>query len=130
MRVIQSTFAYHPSNEEKPDLKVATEVIAKYEVAPVPHSQLINPKLEWDIKQNGILMPLKIFTNGVQGTLGDGNHRIRIAKKLGTKKGPIIFIPANFKRLSTSVSGHPSLHPVLMAWVEENLWAHTDHEVI
>ena len=130
MRTIQSTFAYHPCDEEKPDLKVATDIIAKYEVSPVPHSQLINPKLEWDIKQNGILMPLKLYTNGIQATLGDGNHRIRIAKKLGIKKVPIIFIPDNFKRLSTSISGHPSLHPVLKAWVDKNLWVHAEHEVI
>jgi hypothetical protein len=129
MKTILSTYAYHPSDEQKPDLKVATDIIAKYEVAPVPHTRAIDPRLEWDIKQNGILVPLKIYTNGVIATLGDGNHRIRIAKKLGIKKVPVIFIPDNFRRLHTLTSGSPLLHPILAAWVKDHLWAHEGHEV-
>jgi len=129
VRVIQGTYAYHPANN-KCDLKVDVNIVAKYAVEPSPRTIPIDPELEWDIKKNGIMFPLKIYTNGLMGTIGDGNQRLRIAKKLGIKKVPVQFIPDNFRRLATrAVSGHPALDPVLSEWVERNLWAHENHEV-
>lgn len=128
MRTITSTYAYHPG-DDKADLKVATDIIAKYEVAPIPHARAIDAQLEWDISQNGIVSPLKLYTNGAVATLGDGNHRIRIAQKQKIKKVPVQFIPDNFRRLQTSISGHPALDPSLTEWVRENLWLHESHVI-
>jgi hypothetical protein len=130
MRTITATYAYHPSSDFKADLKVDTDIISKYEVGPLPHSRAIDPNLEQDIKINGIKRPLKIYTNGLVATLGDGNQRIRIARKLGIKKVPVQIVPDNFRRSATrSLGGHPRLAPVLVEWVEKNLWAHEEHRV-
>lgn len=129
MRVIQGTYAYYPASN-KFDLKVDVSVMEKYAVEPAPRTLAIDPILEQDIQQNGIKFPLKVYTNGIMGTIGDGNQRLRIAKKLGIKKVPVQLIPDNFRRLATrNVSGHTALDPVLSEWVEKNLWAHENHEV-
>lgn len=128
MRIVNSTYAYH-SGSEKADLKVATEILARYVSTPLPHAAGINPSLEWDIKQNGILYPVKLYTNGLVGHLGDGNHRIRLAQKLGIGKVPLQIVPESFRRFSTAANGLPLLHSVLQTWVDSNLWVHDKHNV-
>jgi hypothetical protein len=125
--VISATYAYHPA-DETPDLYVLTEVLKRYHVAHIAHRPAIDPPLEWDIKQRGVLKPLRLYTNGTFGILGDGNHRLRIALKLGIDKLPVQILPDNFKRMA-SQKGYPMLEPVVEAWVKENLWSHSDHTV-
>src|ERR1700752_4670354 len=114
MRVITTTFAYHPANDE-PDLYLPTEVVHRYHVAETAHRLAIDPSLEWDIKANGVLHPLKLYTNGGFAILGAGNHRCRIAVKLGIEKLPLQILPDNFRRMR-SQRGYPPLEPEVKAW--------------
>ena len=120
MRTITSTYAYYPANSKK-DLMVDTDIIAKYEVNPARHPLPIDANLEWDIKQHGIKIPLQIYTNGSVGTLGDGNHRLRIARKLGIKKVPVQFIPDLWAHESHAVTRH-IIGGNSMSSVKANRW--------
>lgn len=128
MKKIVSTYAYHPGDEQKPDIKVATSVIARYQIAPPAHIRGVDQGLLQDISANGIQSPVKLYTNGLQAILADGNHRLRIAQKLGIKKIPVKIIPDNFRRMRHNF-GYPSLDPVFADWCKDNLWAHEGHEI-
>lgn len=128
MKKIVSTYAYHPSDENKPDLKVATNIISRYTIAPPAHVKSVDPGLLEDIKANGIVQPVKLYTNGLQAILVDGNHRIRIAQQLGIKRIPVKIIPDNFRRMRHNF-GYPALDPTFAEWVTNNLWAHESHAV-
>jgi ParB-like nuclease domain len=125
---IVRVYGYHPPDEVTPDLWLPTEVAAHYHVANMDHRRPIDPPLEADIREKGILFPLTIYTNGQHALIGDGNHRVRIAIKLGLEKVPVQVLPDNLRR-KASRCGHPVLEPVLNAWVQEHLWPHHDHEV-
>lgn len=126
MRTIKTTYAYHPAND-KADLKLATDVVARYAAMPTPNRA--NPTVEADIAANGVLSPLLIRTNGTQGLLVDGHGRVAIAQKLGIKKLPVQVVPDNFRR-TRHHGGFPSLDQVIADWVTDNLWAHEGHEVV
>lgn len=51
-------------------------------------------KLYQDIKENGIKLPVQVFFYQYEGRakLGEGNHRLAIAKELGIKKIPTVFV--------------------------------------
>jgi hypothetical protein len=125
---IASTYAYHPSDENKPDIKVATTILARYQIAPPAHARHIDPGLLEDVSVNGIVTPVKLYTNGLQAILVDGNHRVRVAQKLGLRKIPVKIIPDNFRRMRHNF-GYPALDPVFADWCRDNLWAHENHEI-
>ena len=126
-RVITSTYAYHPA-DDIPDLYLPTEVVKRYHVAEMAHRLKIDPTLEWDIKQNGVLKPLKLYTNGINGVLGDGNHRLRVAVKLGIEELPVQILPDSLRRMS-SQRGYPPLDSITKDWATDWLWSHTEHTV-
>jgi len=126
-RIITATFAYHPP-DDKPDLKMDIDKVALYYLPTPDRSRLNNDNLEWDIKKNGIRTPVKIYTNGLQGYLRDGSHRLMVARKLKLKKLPVQVIPDNFKHIHTQ-RGFPQLDPELKEWVQANLFKHDDHQV-
>lgn len=128
MKQITSTYAYHPSDENKADIKVATNILSRYTIAPPAHAQSIDPALLDDISNNGIIRPVKLYTNGLQAILVDGNHRVRVAQKLGLKKIPVKIIPDNFRRMRHNM-GYPALDPVFSDWCSTNLWAHEKHVI-
>lgn len=51
-------------------------------------------ELYQDIKQNGIKLPVQVMLYQYEGRakLGEGNHRLAIAKELGIKKIPTVFV--------------------------------------
>lgn len=126
-RTITTTYAYHPA-DDKPDLYLPTDVAARYHVVETAHRLRIDPTLEWDIKQKGVLKPLKLYTNGVSGILGDGNHRLRIAVKLGLDELPVQVLPDSLRRMS-SQRGYPTLDAVTKEWAADWLWSHAEHTV-
>lgn len=132
MQTISSTFAYHPADDLKPDLTVPTSVVKRYAFSnpamTAARRRHYSPGLEADIRQNGILRPLVIYTNGTSGLLADGYLRLGIAEKLGITKLPVQVYPNNFRRLHTE-NGYPPLEPKIAAWAEKNLMRHTKHEV-
>lgn len=127
MRTIKTTYAYHPG-DRKADLKLPTEVVAKYRSVPDPRARL-DPGLEADIEANGVLEPLTIKTNGQLAVLVDGHSRVRAAQRLGIKKLPVQVLPDNFRRMRHN-GGFPPLDSALASWVESNLWAHEGHDVV
>ncbi len=125
--VVETIFAYHPA-DDMPDLVLPTELVKKYQSAEIAHRPFIDPSLEWDISTNGVLHPLKLYTNGQFALIGDGNHRVRIALKLGIEELPVQIIPDNFRRMRSRV-GFPLLEAEAKTWVDKNLWPHTEHDV-
>ena len=100
-----------------------------YHVADTMHRIAISPTLEGDIRFNGMLKPIQIATNGSHAMTIDGNHRTRIAVKLGLKEIPVQVLPDNLRR-KASRQGFPVVEPLLAAWIAENLWTrHDDHDV-
>jgi hypothetical protein len=128
VRIINSTYAYHPADDTTPDLTMPISAVAHYKVERAPHTRAIDPSLEFDISANGVLFPLRIHTNGLFGLLSDGNHRLRIAEKLGIKELPVQVLPDNLARKQSKV-GFPTLEPVLKEYVEDWLWVHADHQL-
>lgn len=127
-RTITTTYAYYPATDE-PDLVLPTDVVKRYHVTEMAHRLSIDPSLEWDIKQNGVLHPLKLYTNGANAVLGDGNHRVRIAVKLGIEELPLQILPDSLRRMS-SQQGYPPLDEQIKEWAEDNLWLHGDHDIV
>jgi hypothetical protein len=126
-RQITETYAYHPADDTSPDLYLPTEVVARYDVSPTRHRPHYFD-LERDITDNGILKPVRIYTNGVMGILGDGTQRVRIAQRVGIESIPIQVLPDHLRRMLTQ-RGAAQLDPDLAIWVEANLWQHAEHEV-
>src|ERR1700752_3636109 len=114
-RVVHKIYAYHPA-DTTPDLWLPTNIASHYHVANMDHRRPIDPSLENDIAENGILLPISIYTNGLHALIGDGSHRVRIAMKLGLEKVPVQVLPDNMRR-KASRCGHPVLESVLDAWV-------------
>lgn len=61
------------------------------------HSRIGEEKYEelyQDIKENGIKLPVQVFfwQHERRASLGEGNHRLAIAKELGIKKIPTVFV--------------------------------------
>lgn len=128
-RRITATYAYHPANQE-PDLTLPTEVVAHYlcGVPPGPLRGNFGP-LEFSLKTDGVLEPLKISTDGVWAVLTDGRQRLRLAQKLGITELPVQVVPDNMIRMPMEY-GRAVLESELSDWVTDHLWAHADHEVI
>lgn len=128
MRKISTTYAYHPANE-KADLKLATEAVARYVATEQPDRRRIDLMVENDIAQNGVQSPLLLKTNGTLAVLADGHVRIAIARKLGIKKLPVQIVPDNFRRMRHH-GGYAPLDTALSDWVRDNLWSHEGHDVV
>lgn len=126
-RIITVTYAYHPA-DNTPDLELPTDVLLRYYPAQIDHRLHTVPALELDIKENGIVKPLQLRTNGVLGLMTDGHQRLQIAVKLGIKKLPIQILPDSLRRVQ-SRGGYPPLSGELLEWVKQNLWVHEGHVV-
>jgi hypothetical protein len=126
-RILSKVYGYHPV-DQSPDLVVPTTVAARYQSFIVERRPRVDPGLERDIIRNGILHPITLRTNGAQGLITDGNHRIAIAQKLGIEEIPVQVWPDSLRRIQ-SRAGYPVLESVVKEWVSENLFAHDDHYV-
>lgn len=126
-RTITETYAYHPADDITPDLYLPTEVVARYDVNPTAHGpHYFN--LEQDIAANGIQKPVRIYTNGIMGILGDGTQRVRMAQKLGIESIPVQVLPDHLRRMLTQ-RGSAQVDPDLAIWIDAHLWQHADHDV-
>jgi hypothetical protein len=124
-RRITTTYAYHPASDE-PDLELPTSVVGYYLVSPgMVGRRPIAAALQSSISAQGVLSPVKIYTDGVFAKLGDGHHRLKIASSQGIPTMPVQVIPDAMKRSLNRVA----LEPELAAWIEGNLWIHETHEV-
>jgi hypothetical protein len=57
-----------------------------------PRAQVTDAFVD-DVGVNGIQQPLVIYSNGSHGLLGEGNHRIAAARRLGLERIPIVIVP-------------------------------------
>ena len=128
MRKISTTYAYYPA-DDKADLKMSTEAVARYVAIPDQPNRPIDPAVEADVAARGVLSPLLLKTNGALAVLADGHGRVAIARKLGIKKLPVQVVPDNFRRMRHN-GGYAPLDPALAEWVGANLWSHEGHDVV
>ena len=126
-RQITETYAYHPADDSTPDLYLATDVVARYDVLPARWLGDTSA-LEFSISSEGIQKPVRIYTNGIMGILGDGVKRLRIARKQGIESIPVQVLPDHMRRM-ISERGAAQVDPDLAIWVDAHLWQHADHDV-
>jgi hypothetical protein len=124
-RQITVTYAYHPAGLT-PDLELPTAVVARYQVTPsLVMRKPVSPTLSNSVTTSGFLTPVRIYTDGVFGVLGDGHHRLKIATIQGIPTMPVQVIPDILRRAQHRIA----LEPELANWVEGNLWIHETHQV-
>jgi len=128
-RKITKVYGYHPRSELVEDLVVPTEVLARYQSMPVERRSRHDPILQRDIVANGIKFPITLRTNGLQGLITDGNHRVQIAQRLGITELPVQVWPDSLKRIH-SAAGYPMINGVIRDWVSAHLFAHDEHDII
>jgi hypothetical protein len=127
-RKITKVYGYHPASELTADLTVPTEVLARYLSMAVERRPRHDPQLQRDIRVNGIKFPITLRTNGSQGLITDGNHRVQIARALNIKELPVQIWPDSLKRIH-SAAGYPMITGPIKEWVEANLFAHDSHDI-
>lgn len=126
-RRITSTYAYHPGSDTA-DLELPTSAVTYYQVQPgMVGRRPINADMQASIAAEGVLSPVKIYTDGILAVLKDGHHRLKVAQSQGIATMPVQVIPDNLLRMSNH---KVALEPLLADWVEGNLWVHEGHEVI
>lgn len=127
-RMITKVYGYHPASETIPDLMVPTEVLTRYQSMPTERRSRADPILRRDIMANGIKFPITLRTNGLQGLITDGNHRVAIARSLEITELPVQIWPDSLKRIHSS-AGYPMVNGEVKDWVEANLFVHDEHEI-
>lgn len=119
-------FATVLSYFERPriDLHLMPELVDYYRVFGDPP---VTDAFVADIERNGILEPLRIYTNGTTGVLRDGHHRLVAARRLGLSSVPVHIVPNWLQRLYDGFP-LPELDPVVSTWLADNLdFTHQSH---
>ncbi len=107
------------------DIELPTEIVDYYRVFPQPP---ISDELVKDIAAHGITNPLRIYTNGGQGVLRDGHHRLGVALQLGLDTMPVHLVP-NWLGKTYFEYKLPRLEPLVEEWLRGNLdFAHEGHQ--
>lgn len=127
-RMITKVYGYHPA-DDTPDLTVSTKDLARFMSLITERRTRADAQLERDIRVNGIKDPITLRTNGHQGLVTDGNHRIQIAQRLGIEQLAIQIWPDSLKRIQ-STAGYPMVTGDIREWVRDNLYAHDNHDII
>lgn len=127
-RRITKVYGYHPASELTPDLTVATKDLARYMGLITERRNRADAVLLRDIKANGIKFPVTLRTNGQQGLITDGNHRIRIAQELGIEQMAVQVWPDSLRRIH-SRAGYPMLSGEIKDWVRAHLYDHDEHDI-
>lgn len=85
-------------------------------------------ELEEQIRQQGLLTPIRISTDGEVAVVHEGNHRLQVADRLGIREVPVI-VTLDSRVVSNGGRVTP-LEPVLASWVDANrgslrsFWGH------
>lgn len=81
-------WGYHDPNPDWAHLSI--EIVDYYRYWPPAE---VEQDLYEDIGASGFAQPLVIYSNGSHGLLGEGNHRLAVARALGMKAVPVIVVP-------------------------------------
>lgn len=107
------------------DLQLPVDVVDYYRVFPNPS---VSDSLTADIAANGIKNPLRIYTNGKQGVLRDGHHRLVVAKQLEMVTMDVHIVPNWLERTYIDYD-LPPVEPILAEWLRDNLdFTHQGHQ--
>lgn len=126
---------YEPYPADSPDLPenlrphthLPIDVVHHYREFDRPHDEVLHRV----ISRQGIREPLKISTDGVHGTLIEGNHRLEVARRMGMSHLPVrVFLerpgevmhnkPAEMLDLHPDYHNPAPLEPVLRDWIDKN----------